>query len=510
MRRTITTLNRFTTFTRSWRGKTGGVLLCFLIILFLSCRDDGAYIGLAKEPRLKAHFIDIPLNPSVIQFDGLLTRNTTGDVLPRILMGQYNDPLFGNMTVRGFANITPPVQVIIPTSAATLDSLVLQLKLDYYYYGGANYSEMHLRVHELLDTLYSTQGYYTTSKVNYAAKPSGETTFFVSPGEFDNALALNADRDTSNNKVFNVRVPIHSALGDSLLYDLASNLELVKDVKRFMGKYKGFALVMSEGDKIVGINPTFRDPFPKATDTKLSLYYSQGGVQSRADFLLHYSNNLTFGVTYPALSFSSITTDRSSTALNGIKGGKDFIPSDRQLYVQSGTALTTKFDLTNFYRFVDTVGHITFNSAELVTSITSTQRPPVQVQLRLLDSLNNFRGIVIDTLVKGVAVSAVDPYITKISRAISTSAATSANSTIDIAGDNGVRVGIIADPYEIDHMFITEFCQQIFYHKHDQRKVKSFVLMPSEVEFAKSVNAMILNPSVALRLYYSTPIVKIQ
>ena len=509
MRKTITILNRFTTFIQSWRGKTGGLLLCFFILIFLSCKDDAAYIGLAKEPRLNTHYIDIPLNPSVLQYDGLLTRNTVGDLLTRVLVGKYNDPELGNMSTGGYLNITPPSQIPAISPTATFDSLTLQLKMDYYYYGATGFSFQHLKVHEILDTIYSTHGYYTTSKVNIAPKPLGETTFSVNTSEFDNALILNADRDTSNNKVFNVRIPIHGSLGDSLLYDLALNLELVKDVRRFMGKYKGLALVMSEGDKILGVNPVFSDPFPKRTDTKLSLYYTAGGVQSRTDFLLYYSNNITFGVTYPAISFSTITTDRSTTALNGIKGGTDFSPSDNRLYLQSGTALMTKFDLTNFYEFADTLSNIVFNSAELVTTTVSTQKPPKQVQMRMLNPNNDFRGLYIDTLVNGVVVRSVDPYLAKISRAISTSTGNS-NSYVDIQADQGVKIGIIADPYEIDKIFITEFCQQIFYHKHDPRRVNTFALIPSELEFTKSVNPLILDRSVTLRLYYSKPVVKIQ
>ena len=508
MRRTITILNRFTTSIQSWRGKTGGLLLCFLIFLFLSCRDDAAYIGLEKVPRINTHFIDIPLNQSVIQVDGLLTRNSTGDALTRILIGKYNDPALGDMTASGYAHITPPIQIPTVPATATVDSLVLQLKLDYYYYGSANVSTQHLRVHEVLDTLYPNQGYYTTSKVNISLKPQGETTFKVSPNEFDVALALNSDADTSNNKVFNVRVPIHSSLGDSLLYDLALRPDLVKDAKRFMGKYKGLAILTSDAEKILGINPVFRTPLPKSTDTKLALYYSDGGVQHRTDFLLHNSNNST-GVTYPAISFSTITTDRSATALSGIKSGEEFIPSDNRAYLQSGTALITRVDLTNFYHFIDTLDHAVFNSAELLTSVISTKTPPFRVQMRLLDSNNGFRSLNIDTLVNGVVTRSVDPYLSKISRGIASSTTTT-NPPVDVQAEQGVRINVIPDPYHLDKIFITEFCQQIYFHKHDARKVHAFALMPAESEASKAVNPMILDPPLTLRLYYSKPIIKIQ
>ncbi len=508
MRRTITILNRFTTFIQSWRGKTGGLLLCFLIFLFLSCRDDAAYIGLEKVPRLNARFIDVPLNQSVIQIDGLLTRNTTGDALTRILMGKYNDPALGNMTASGYAHITPPIQIPTVSASATVDSLVLQLKLDYYYYGSSNVSSQHLRVHEVLDTIYPNRGYYTTSKVNISIKPQGETTFTVSPTEFDVALALNSDADTSNNKVFNVRVPIHGALGDSLLNDLALHPELVKDAKRFMGKYKGLAILTSDAEKILGINPVFRTPLPKSTDTKLALYYSDGGVHYRTDFLLYNSNN-SLGISYPAISFSTITTDRSATALSGIKSGEEFIPSDKRAYLQSGTALITKVDLTNFYHFIDTLDHVVFNSAELLTSVISSQTPPARVQMRLLDSNDGFRLLNIDTLVNGVVTRSVDPYLSKISTSISSSNATT-NPPVDILAEQGVRINVIPDPYRLDNVFITEFCQQIFHHKHDPRKVNAFALMPSEAEASKAVNPMILDPTLTLRLYYSKPIIKIQ
>ncbi len=507
MRRTIITLNRFTTFIRSWRGNTAGLLLCFLILLFLSCKDDAAYIGYPKDPRLSTHFIDIPLNPSVLQYDAILTRNSPTDKVARFLFGHYNDPQFGNMEVHGFAGIAPPTATISPPSTAKLDSLVLQLSLDFYYYGSPDSSQQHLQVFEVLDTIQPTAGYYTTTQVNYGSQPLADAYFSVVPSNFDLALSINADADTSNNKRQLVRMVIKGDYGTNLLADMISNTALFRDIKPFIGKYKGFAFVLKSGDKIVGVNPVFTGTSPTSRNTRLSLYYSDGGIQSRADFPLYYANNFSIGITFPGISFTTITTDRSPTVMSGIGNYTEFRPIDKRFYVQSGTALITKLDLSSFYNFADTLKNAVFNSAEVVLTNVGVQKGPYQVSLRLLDSTNHFRSPYVDSLVNGVITPVIDPYLAKIPTAIAIASTTS--NAMDVRADQGFLINVSTDN-TIGKFFVTEFIQKIYNQKHDKRRVRAIGLIPAETEFKKSVSSLVIDPGTSLRLYYSQPVIKIR
>ncbi len=418
------------------------------------------------------------------------------------MVGNYNDPQFGNMQVKGFANIAPPTLLLTPPATSVFDSLVLQLSLDFYHYGSSDSSQLTMQVFEVLDTIHPLAGYYTTTQVAYGTQPLGEVKFGVNPTSFDESLALNADRDTSNNVKYNVRVVMDGGYGASLLNDMIKNPALFRDVNSFIGKYKGFAFVMKDGNKIIGINPVFTGPAPKGKDTKLSLYYSDGAAQSRADYPLYYANNFTTGTTFPGVSFTTITTDRSPTVLSGIELFKDFVPINQQFYVQSSTALITKMDLTSFYDFADTLGNIVFNSAELVMNNISQQTAPSQVQLRFLDSTNGFRSLFVDSLVNGVVKPVLDPYLAKIPKAW---APNTTSNAVDVRADQGSVVRVSTDK-TIGKFFITEFCQQIYRYKTDPRRVKAIALMPIEAEFQKSVSSLVLDPGVSLRLYYTRPL----
>jgi hypothetical protein len=411
------------------------------------------------------------------------------------------------MEVQAFSNIAPPTVTITPTSTSTLDSLILQLSLDFYFYGSRDSSQQHLQVFEVLDTIQPTAGYYSTTSIQYGKKLMGEARFSVNPPVFDEALTLNADTDTSNNVTVMVRMAINPGYGQSLLQDMINNPALFTDINSFIGKYKGLAFIMKEGDKIVGFNPVFSATSPTAKNTRLSLYYSDGGIQSRADYSLYYANNFSVGITFPGVSFTTIETDRSPTVLAGIQDSKDFIPGDKRFYVQSGTALITKFDLSSFYNFMDTIDNAVFNSAEVVVTNVGQQRSPYEVQLRLLDSTNHFRSPYVDSLVNGVISPVIDPYLAKIPTALAV-AATSSNA-IDVRADQGSAIAVATD-YTIGKIFITEFCQQIYRHKTDPRRIKWVGLMPVEGEFQKSISSLVIDPNVYLRLYYSKPIIKVR
>lgn len=133
-------------------------------------------------------------------------------------------------------------------------------------------------MYELLDSLNYSRSYYNNTTPALPALPLAETTFTVNATDFDDAIALNTDADTANNKLFRVRVKIPGAMGNNLLNDLKTITKTMTDFATFTGKYRGFAFVVPNGmgDKILGVNPTFRDANPRVTDTKVSLYYTDG------------------------------------------------------------------------------------------------------------------------------------------------------------------------------------------------------------------------------------------
>jgi Domain of unknown function (DUF4270) len=516
LRRTTIIPSHFITFTRSSQGKASsswsGLWLCLFLFVIFSCKDDAAYVGFQKDSRLDARYVDIPLNPSVIQNSGIQTSNMSGDQLFRIAIGRYNDPLFGNIEATGFVNLAPPIVFSSPPADATYDSLVLQLNLDYYYYGQAGTSStQRIQVYQLLDTMVGNKPYTASSSIAYSSIPLAEQTFTLNTSEFDNALALNADSDTTNNQTLTIQIKIPGSLGPQLFNDLKNDSTLVVTFDQFSGKYKGFALKVPEGDgdKVFGINPVYRDLAPKVTDTKLALYYTQDGVSLHYDFLLAPSSNYVTGLPYPVSSFSRIITDRSATALSGIVPFQEFRPTDNRFYVQGGTSLVTKLDLNNFYKYVDTLDNIVFNSAELVVNNISSSRPPYNLSLRVLDSLNRFRFAYVDTLTNDTIRIVTDPYFLKTKGAFTVNT-TVGDQTVNVTTDGSSTISIDPDTRIISQIGITEFCQQIYKHRKDPDRVKAISIAIEEVESKKSVDAVILDSNIKLRVYYTKPIVKIR
>jgi len=150
--KTITTPNRFTTFIQSSQGKLpASLLLIFLIIVIFSCKDDSAFIGLKKDPRLKAEYVDIPLYPSVVNVNSILTENIAGDPFARFLVGKVTDPRFGSLTATTYLNFSPPLTAITIDPTATADSIVMELAVDFI-----NMAQRLLRWKLLKFTNYST------------------------------------------------------------------------------------------------------------------------------------------------------------------------------------------------------------------------------------------------------------------------------------------------------------------------------------------------------------------
>jgi hypothetical protein len=511
LRRTITTPNRFTTFIQNWRGKGfASFLLVFLIALFFSCKDDATFIGIKKDTRLKVGYVDIPLHPKVVSLSSVLTQNLVDDGVARMMVGKYSDPRFGTIRATSYFNFSPPLSTIVPSSTAVADSLVLELAVDFYQYGGPGASTQTFQIFELQDTLSASQGHYSTNTVAYGTTPIAQSYLYINPENFNNALAVNTgDSDTTNDQHIKIRIRMPNDLASRLLSDMSDASTTVNDFATFSNKYKGFAIVPLDCDKIFGFNPTITFPY-KAPQSRLALYYTDNSIQGRADFSLFPSTNSTTGLPSNVVSFTSLSVDRSGTPLAGIQPGKDFTPTDGNIYVQGGTSLVAKLDLTDFYKFVDTLNNPVINSAAIVTNNLATSGVVSNVRLRVLDSLNNFRFPNKDSLLDDVIRSIPELIFRNLGFGGALYIPAGA-TTIDVYVDGGVAVVPVAtDTYQITNLLITEFAQKAYKTRHFPGRINSIAIMPDVMELRKGVSGLVLDPSTTLRIYYSQPVVKIR
>ena len=470
-------------------------------------------VGFRKDPKLSTRYVEIPLDYSVYSYEPIRTQNTAEDDIARLLVGRVSDAALGTIEAIANFNFSPPIETQFPTPAAAFLSLTLQLQFDYYAYGVMDSSDLQLQVHEILDQMTTDRPYYASTPIPTQSVAIGDTIIAPGPIALADGWEKYTNLDASDNKTFTLPIKLSGTMGQMLLSDLQNNRGIFNNFGEFSSRYPGLSVSMPAGNKILGFTPIYGLPTPGEFDSKLALQYLEGTDTVAVDFPIYYAavTNSTGGTTLmPVVSFTSLSFDPTGGPLDGLLPFQDIHPADDKMYVQSGTGLIGKYDLTKFYTYFDTLKDVVLNSAEMVLTNTSTFRPPQKLEMVLLDDVNNFRPIYFDTVIASVPKRIKDPYLEKLefngaialtalsatdTRAVVLNAIT--NNTIPVNQQTGV----------VSLTILTEFYQQILKEKSHPRKATAFSILPVNTEFSKTVSALNLNASSAvLKIYYSKPL----
>ena len=495
----------------NWWGSRAGLSLLLLVVLF-SCEEDVSTIGIKRpEPKFRVTYAEVDIPSSVVLFNNIITYNNLNsnpgieDGDQRLLIGQYSDDRFGKIRTEAYTQIGPPITNVTLGSAAVYDSLVLQLKTDFYHYGNSAISTQRILIHELIDTV-NNGDYFNSTTLVYDPNAIGGKSFTVNPAEYKQAITDNNDRVTTNDKVTNFRMVLSGSLGRNLFETVRSDASTSNDYVKFTGKYKGLAIVPdASSDKVIGINPRITGDFSAATDTKLILYYTDGGTQKSIDFLLYPHVNPYTGTSNPLVGYSSIIADRSGTSLaNLTETHTDYYPIDDKRLTESGIGMFTKLDFTEYFKYMDTVKNAVLNSAELVIEGEQSEFAfPPQFQLRAITDKNYFQSWYEDTEVDGAFVRLVD---TEFILFYESTVQRNQNGTIDIKGDNtDVAYPAVNQSFEI-RSYLTQFFQVQYGARYSASRMNYVALVPRISQFHKTVNRSVLNNTIKLKLYYTSPI----
>lgn len=495
----------------NWWGRRAGLSL-LLVVVLLSCEEEISTIGIRRpNPKFRVNYAEIDVPSSVIRFEKLTTynRGTDSDGIQRFLVGQYRDNVFGKIQTEIYSQISPPININTVTVGATavLDSLVLHLKTDFYYYGDKSTSDQTIEVHELLDSIKQTP-YYSTSKIPYDPTVLGLGSLTIDAAEFIQNAADNSDNISTNNKVKRYSIVLTGNFATSLFESMRSEPDLIKSFPKFTQKYKGLAIVPKDCDKILGVD-TRITASTLAESTKLTMYFTEDGAQKQLDFTLFpFTQN-------PVLGFSSIDSDRSGSPVGLLEEPfTDYYPTDNKRYVQSGTGILTKLDLTPYFDYMDTVENAVLNSAEFVfENETSDFAPPPKFQFRVLNEENKYATFLQDTLVDGNVYQ-----INKQSELISAypnGVLPNADGTIDLLSDARDLLRVSSNSANMMSGFVTSFFQDQYFQKDNPKRITYCALHPiesdqysSETQFRKSVNRLVLKDNIKLKIYYTTPVVE--
>jgi len=348
--------------------------LIALWVLFLFQCEDPNEIGLelrTDSDKVGAFYSEIDIPSSVIGLDSLLTSSS-----PRLLAGNYADPDLGKITASGFTRYSFGASKLNIPDSAIYDSIYLRMNVDYTYGPGTS-GFQNFTVHELSEEINDTLAYFSFSDIAYESEPIGSGSFLL-PADEDTVLQYRISDDYGN-ALFNASI-------DTTLID-------PDEVSTLHSLFKGFAFISDP------MNNSLLRYNQESDDSGLWLYYHfTGDTASRA---------YTFKF-FTTVNFNRIVADRTGTPLEGIDDEPltEFFPADNKTYVQSGTGLIPKLDLTPVLEFFDTISNVAFNRVVLEVHINGlgfNENPPSSLTLYYTDENNRrfrsgseFLGITIE------------------------------------------------------------------------------------------------------------------
>lgn len=305
--------------------KTNGLI--FVLALFLFSCTDFSTVGQEFIQDQVGEFAQASpsVETSVVILDSIPTDNA-------FFTGSFEEPVFGQISTTVFSELELDK---IPNQESVQEGTYLDFQLvlveDTAAFYGNFPAQQQINVHELSEGIEDTIIHYNFEEVPFQSEVLGT---------FNEPITLPLS-DT-------LIIELNDQLGREFFANLnTENSDVFTDQEAFNEFFKGIALV-SEGSNIL----SFRQ----------ALGSSSMRIRWRFDDEIR-SYNLSFA---NASKFSKITNDLSGTALAGQPPSQAFIPTDGLIYTQVGTGISAKVNLESLDTFVDSVGQVVINQAELI------------------------------------------------------------------------------------------------------------------------------------------------
>ena len=441
-------------------------ILFFAVVAGLLSCEDPSEVGLslnADGTQIGVFYKELTLPATNVFIDSLRTNADR-----RLLVGQYNDPVFGNTSSSAFTQLAlssflfqRKVDSLTTDGKQVfdyeIDSVILQLRYNYFH--SNNFSQTQsIKVKQINDTLFNSVFYLSKfpSMVDEDSKLYGEKSFQVDP-EVDTLLKINLDAFGEETLKFFRESSVGSISGDSIINQL-----------------KGIALISEIGNSaILGFDPTH-------ADTKLSVHYKIKqieNVQQDSTILDSLSVNFSF---VNAVRFNSISTDRSSSELSIANDNFETFDLDNgKVYLQSATGIYPKVDLSPLKQFLTDQGNIVINRCDIELPIS-------------FDIISN-------EYIKEVEDSRL--YFIKDGGNISSSTSKVVLSNNGYLSNNPVPASAV--PNEDESAYETEITLFTQLINSDAVDVEKLLLVPSDIT---SMNQNVFEKSgIKLKVYYTVP-----
>jgi hypothetical protein len=388
--------NNFLTFTQNLQLPKISIFFA-LFAITTACEDPATDIGaelLASNDLISTNFTDtLSVKTATVLIDSVVTSATD-----KLLVGQYQDPVFGNITAKTFFQIAN-VDSIRANANSVLDSVVLNL--GYKYYLGDTLKPQSITVHRvlekigqntgsltkrLLESLDSKNTYFNTDKLSYDPVPLGASGTFK-------ARPIIQKRPTDNllDSMRTLKIKLNESFGNELL-SLAGKTA-GSGLVNFKEYFKGMALVPgnNENAAILGFEPTNTPSTRRILPSFVGLYYHTKDKKDtlRTFFLVSFTSNEAFNN-----RFNNIEFNRANTALSKLTRPNDILepvgPS-QEVYVQSSSGNSTKIEFPSLKNLAKN-GNIAINKVELLvkpTNLIEGTFPTIGLNLILPNTQNN-------------------------------------------------------------------------------------------------------------------------
>jgi hypothetical protein len=471
--------------------------LLFISLFFFSCEEDINTVGFKPDRgRFRVRYAEIELPSSVMLTGPLVTSNFSGDSqTPRLLVGDYTDEKFGKINAEAYMQFRPSSVTALPSDAA-LESLELQLTFDYYNYGSQNPAGIEFSVHELTDSLITESTYYNSSTTDYSPAIIGTASYYVDPVYFNDRAVKNLDPDTTKRTIDVLKIPLSQSYADKLFLSAKGNTDEFTSFRKFRRIFKGLAIKSNATNTIVGFNPSYSTTGNYRS--RLIMYYryadSSTGASTRGklEFYIYQDQS-------GSISYSKISADLSGSPLQSMDElYKSFYPDGDTRFLQAGNAVVTKFDLSQFFSYTDTISNVLINSAELVIDPveTSSYKLPDNIGVRILNVKNQFltTSDTIPSEVNGQIVTDANGLL--ILGEASSSTSVSIRSLLLSQTDN-------INKY---NQSFTRYFQSLYSISDKTKRPMQYALVPISPRPGRSVNRLVFNKNnFKLRLYFTTP-----
>ncbi len=327
-----------------------------------SCEDPGD-IGLlvdADNGVVKPYYVDVTLPTSVVQFDLRSTKESRS-----IQAGMFTNPHFGTVVSKSYSQLA--LNIVIPP-ATNAEYRGFELEIAFQSMIGdepPNSATQKIGIYQLAEPINPKGNYTRVDELSLRGEPLG--TWVFAPKRND---TLQTDTTFT--------VPLDNTVGLDLFEKMKAGHPIFDDDEAFNQYFNGVAFVPA-GDNI---DIFYIDPSKVFFIIKY-VEFNSNGVEIEREYEINIGQ----------LGFHHIASDLSGTPLSGIQpDNSDYYPADDYRYLQYGTMMAIRADLTPFYELVDTLDNMVVNKAEIriggITEYGENYEPPNFLQVYFTDETN--------------------------------------------------------------------------------------------------------------------------